>query len=389
MQYENSFFGGKFMLKIGVFKTSLRENERRIPIYPEHFLKLPSNIRSQMILETGYGEDYGYTDNYFEEAGAKIDKRDNLFIKSDLLILPKPVIEDFLKMKENQIVFGWFHCVQQRKVVQAAIDKKLTLIAWESMYHWSEKGERDFHILYKNNEIAGYAAVLHILQLLGMDGHYGSRKKVVIFGYGSVSRGAIYALQGRGFNNIHVFTKRPPHLVENQNPDVYYGQFYTDSENRLMVIKPEMNKRLLIEELAEADIICNGILQDPLNPIIFVNDNEISYLKPRSVIIDISCDEKMGFSFARPTSFKDPIFKIGNNIIYYSVDHTPTYLWNASTREISKAIFPYLPIIAEGINAWQRNYTIKSALEILNGEILNKTILKFQNRDTVYPYKLK
>ena len=377
------------MLKIGVFKTSLKKNERRVPVYPEHFPRFPETLRKQMVFEKDYGKDYGFHDGYFEGLGAAIAERKDLFAECELLVLPKPLPEDLVQMKKNQVLFGWAHVVQQKAMTQAAIDRKLTIIAWEAMHCWSAAGDRLMHIFYKNNEIAGYASVLHCLQLLGMDGHYGPRRKVVILSYGSVSRGAIYALHGRGFNNIHVYTRRPPHLVADQNPDVYYGQYYYGENNALMAKNPDGKEQTLIEELSDADIICNGILQDTNKPVMFVREQDIQKLKSRSLIIDISCDEGMGFSFARPTTFSNPVFQVGDKITYYSVDHTPTYLWNAASREISKALMPFLAFVAEGQHSWDSNITIRKAIEIHNGVIKNPNILSFQQRDSSYPHKIR
>ncbi len=375
-------------MKIGIFKTSLKENEYRVPIYPEHLGRINESLRSRMVFERDYGTDYGFPDGYLMGYGAAIAERCDLFSECDLLVLPKPMPGDLSQMKPGQVLFGWVHCVQQKVLTQLAIDHRLTIIAWEAMHHWTEAGEKLLHVFYKNNEIAGYAAVLHCLQLLGLDGHYGQRRRVVVLSYGSVSRGAIYALQGRGFNNIHVFTQRPPHLVFDQNPDVYYGQHYLGSNGTLMVRDPEGNERPMIEELCDADIIVNGILQNPNRPIMYVCKEEISKLKPRSLIIDISCDEGMGFPFARPTSFADAVFRVGDNITYYSVDHVPSYLWNAASREISKALLPYLEIVAEGEKAWGENVTINRAIEIRNGVIKNPNILSFQRRHSEYPHKI-
>lgn len=375
-------------MKIGIFKTSLLENERRVPIYPAYLSCFPESQRSQMLFETGYGSDYGFPDEYFISHGTAIAERDNLFSECDLLVIPKPVPEDLARMKLHQVLFGWAHCVQQKKMTQLAIDNRLTIIAWEAMHHWSTAGERLLHVFYKNNEIAGYASVLHSLQILGLDGHYGDRRIVVILSYGSVSRGAIYALQGRGFNNIHVYTRRPPHLVADQNPDVYYGQYYFGSGGTIIAKSSDGKERLMIDVLSDADIICNGILQDVNRPIIFVREEEIHKLKPRTLIIDISCDKGMGFSFARPTSFADPVFQVGEKIIYYSVDHTPTYLWDAASREISKALLPYLGIVAKGERSWEADTTIRKAVEIRDGVIQNPDILSFQRRGSEYPHEI-
>jgi alanine dehydrogenase len=377
------------MTRIGVFKTSLKENERRVPLYPEHLPRFPESLRSQMTFERGYGSDYGFPDEYFVGHGAAIAERGDLFTACDTLILPKPMPEDLASMTPHQVLFGWPHCVQQTDMAQVAIDRRLTFIAWEAMHHWSLANEKQLHVFYKNNEIAGYAAVLHCLQLLGLDGHYGPRKRVVVLSYGSVSRGAIYALQGRGFNNIHVLTRRPPNLVADQNPDVYHGQYSIGLDGTLVATDSEGKERPLIDALSEADIVCNGVLQDTANPLMFVREEDVRRLKARSLIVDISCDLGMGFSFARPTTFADPVFQLGDHITYYSVDHTPTYLWNAASREISKALLPYLGTVAAGKRAWEADATIRKAIEIQDGVIRNESILKFQRRHSEYPHTIK
>ena len=351
-------------MKIGLIRTSLKENEKRLPIYPEHLPWIDNALRKDLFFETNYGEDYGFGDDYFLEHSAGVISRQELFNQCDILILPKPVAEDLTMMKEHQVLWGWPHCVQQREITQIAIDRKLTLIAWEAMHLWSQSNEKIMHVFYKNNEIAGYSSVLHMLELLGMDGHYGPRKKVIVLGYGSVSRGAIYALQGRGFNNIHVYTKRPTHLVTDQNPDVYYHHIIMDENGSIWVDDMGDSVHPFIDDLSEADIICNGVLQDTDNPLMFVNNDQVHQMKPRSVVIDISCDEGMGFSFARPTTFESPVFSVGDHITYYSVDHTPTYLWNAASREISKTVIQYLPIIIGGEEAWEKDTTVSKAIEL-------------------------
>jgi len=374
-------------MRIGIVKTSLKENERRVPIYPEHLPRFPEPLRSQMVFELNYGSDFGFPDEYFVAHGASIAPRDTLLADCGLVVLPKPMPEDLAKMRPHQILFGWPHAVQQRAITQQAIDRRLTVIAWEDMHHWSDAGERQVHVFYKNNEIAGYAAVLHSLQLLGLDGHYGPRRRIVVLGYGSVSRGAIYALQGRGFNNINVFTRRLAHLVADQNPDVYHGHYFFGSGGSLMAQASDGTERALIDELGDADIICNGILQDANNPVMFVHEQDVSRLKRGSLIIDISCDLGMGFAFARPTTFSDPMFQLEKGITYYSVDHTPSYLWDAASREISKALLPYLGIVAAGPGAWEASTTIKRAVEIQDGIIKNPAILTFQQRRPDYPHR--
>ena len=160
--------------------------------------------------------------------------------------------------------------------------------------------------------MAGYCAVLHALQLKGIDGHYGNQRKVIIFSFGAVSRGAIYALKARGFRDITICIQRPDHEVREEILDCEYVRIRegNEGEARMLVVEHDGTEQPLIDLINQSEIIVNGTLQEPDHPILFVTEDEISYLKPGCLIIDISCDDGMGFSFAKPTTFKNPIFKI-------------------------------------------------------------------------------
>jgi N5-(carboxyethyl)ornithine synthase len=143
--------------------------------------------------------------------------------------------------------------------------------------------------------------------------------------------------------------------------------------------------RPLNDLISESDIIVNGTFQETDNPVDFVIEAESSYLKTNSLIIDVSCDEGMGFFFAKPTTFKNPMFRY-QLTDYYAVDHTPSYLWESATRSISAALIGYLPVVLAGRDGWQKNETIRRAINIDGGVILNPHILSFQNRELDYPY---
>ena len=53
------------------------------------------------------------------------------------MLLPKPTLDDLQELRDGQVLWGWPHCVQDPDLTQIAIDKRLTLIAWEAMNHWT------------------------------------------------------------------------------------------------------------------------------------------------------------------------------------------------------------------------------------------------------------
>jgi len=376
------------ILTLGVIGTSKKEDERRVPIHPEHLSRIPEHIRKQLVFEKGYGKPFGLDDTFFEEQAGGVASRHEILAEIGSVIIAKPILADLEELREGGIIWGYPHCVQQGDITQIAIDKKITLIAFEDMFTWSPSGQMGRHTFYKNNEMAGYCAVIHALQLKGIDGHYGNQRKVLIFSFGAVSRGAIYALKAHGFRDITICIQRPDHEVREEVLDVNYVRIRQGEGNeaRMVFVEHDGSVHPLSDLIQESEIIINGIYQNTDNPLDFVTEEEKDILKPGSLIIDVSCDEGMGFYFAKPTTFKNPMFKV-DNIDYYAVDHTPSYLWESASRSISAALIVYLPIILDGPEGWMKNDTIKYAINTEKGVIKKDSILSFQNRLPEYPHK--
>ncbi|WP_430935464.1 N(5)-(carboxyethyl)ornithine synthase [Saccharicrinis sp. 156] len=374
-------------IMLGVIGTSRKQDEKRVPIHPDHLTRIPENIRRQLIFEEGYGAPFGVDDEFFTSRAGGVASRHKLLTEIGSVIIAKPVLADLQEIKEGGFIWGYPHCAQQNDITQIAIDRKLTLIAFEDMFVWTPEGRVGRHTFYKNNEMAGYCAVIHALQLKGIDGHYGNQRKVIIFSFGAVSRGAIYALKAHGFRDITICIQRPDHEVREEILDVHYIRIRdgVDNEPRLVAVEHDGTLLPLSDLIGESEIIINGVYQDTDHPINFVTEEEKDILKPGTLIIDVSCDEGMGFYFAKPTTFKNPLQHIGN-VDYYAVDHTPSYLWESASRSISAALIIYLSAIIEGRKGWMKNSTIRKAINIDQGVIVKESVLTFQNRMSNYPH---
>ncbi len=374
------------MLTLGVIARSRKENEHRLPIHPDHFEMVPRELRASIRFEDGYGVPFGVSDSALQDRFGGTAGRDALMAESDVVLLPKPLAEDLAEIKEGGVLWGWPHCVQQRDITQVAIDRKLTLIAWEAMFSW-KNDVREMHAFDRNNEMAGYCAVIHALGLTGKDGLYGAPADACVISHGSVSRGAIYALLRRGFRSIDVYTQREPWSVHDKIPGCRYGQMVRgNDDDSVKIVQADGCSAPMIDVLQSADVIVNGILQDTDRPIMFLRDGEQTRLKPGALIVDVSCDLAMGFSFARPTSFQSPTFAVGKTT-YYAVDHTPSYLWQSASWEISRVVVPFVGTVLGGPVSWNANETIRRAIEIREGVIQNEKILNFQHRKPNYPHE--
>jgi alanine dehydrogenase len=377
-------------LSLGILSRSSKENERRLPIHPLHFERIDAALRGRIFLEHGYGERFGLSDEQLTPLVAGVRTREQLIAESDVILLAKPLAGDLAELREGQVLWGWPHCVQDEKLTQLAIDRKLTLIAFEAMNHWTSDGSFNLHVFHKNNELAGYCSVLHALETIGSTGVYGRRLRAAVIGFGATARGAVTALNAHGVHDVSILTNRGVTAVSSPIHSATMVQFDHDVNNpgdpRRSYADTENGRMPLAEFLAQHDIIVNCVLQDTEAPLTFLIDEDLPKLAPGSLIVDVSCDEGMGFSWAKPTTFTEPTFLVGDNVTYYGVDHSPSYLWNSASWEISEGLLPYLEDVLTGPATWDSNETLRRAIEIREGVIQNPAILSFQDRVAEYPH---
>ncbi|MGK3205743.1 N(5)-(carboxyethyl)ornithine synthase [Amycolatopsis sp. MEPSY49] len=377
-------------LTLGVIAHSRKADERRLPIHPRHVERIDARLRDRIYLEHDYGEAFGVPDTQLAGAVAGMRTREQLIAACDVILLAKPLPRDVAELRPGQVLWGWPHCVQDRELTQLAIDSRLTLIAFEAMNHWNRDGSFGLHVFHKNNELAGYSSVLHALQVIGSTGDYGRRLRAAVIGFGATARGAVTALNAHGVHDVHVLTGRGLSAVGSPIHSATMVHFDHDVNNpgdpRRSHALTDRGRVPLAGFLAEHDIVVNCVLQNTAEPLMFLLEDDLAAFRPGSLVVDVSCDEGMGFSWARPTTFADPAFVVGDGITYYAVDHSPSYLWNSATWEISEALLPFLGTVLGGPSAWDADETVRRAIEIRDGVVRNPAVLAFQHRAAAYPH---
>ena len=376
------------LLALGVIGTSAKENEHRLPLHPEHLAGLDADVRARTTLEHGYGARFGFSDADLADVVAGFASREEILAGSDVVLLPKPQHEDLRLLREGATLWGWPHCVQDPELTQIAIDRHQTLIAFEVMNHWTHDGRVGVHVFHKNNELAGYCSVLHAMQLTGRTGDYGRRLRAVVIGFGATARGAVTALNAHGVHDVCVLTSRGVAAVGSPIHSVRILQLDQDAGGEhLSHVITERGRVPIAPFLAERDVVVNCTFQDTAAPLTYLTTQDAALFRKRSLVVDVSCDEGMGFEWARPTSFDEPMFEVGN-IEYYGVDHSPSYLWDSATWENSLALIPFLRPVLEGPESWEADETLRRAIEVREGHVVNPAILAFQGRATDHPHRL-
>lgn len=313
------------------FPISTKANEKRRALLPIDVKDVIN--KKALYFETGYGNVLGFDDQSYLDVGVNICSKEEALCM-DIICDPKIGDASYLESLNNgNFIFGWVHAVQNKSVTDIFIKNKNTVFAWEDMY---TEGR---HVFWRNNEIAGEAAIMHAYQLFGL---FPYNTKVAIIGRGNIARGAMKILTLLGAD-ITVYDRKTESLI-----------------------RKEINKY---------DVIVNALLWDTSREDHIIYKDDLLLMKQNSMIIDISCDKNGAIETCVPTTLLNPTYMV-NGIVHYAVDHTPTIFY----KTISSCLSGILP---KYINELQSsNYTecLKKSLIIDNGVILDNKIIQFQNR---------
>ena len=312
------------------FPISHKENEKRRAIIPRD-LALIKNC-DYIYIEKGYGDVLGYSDADYQQYGVHISTREEV-LKQDIICDPKIGDAEYLNTLQNQVIFGWVHAVQNRDITDVILQQKLTAIAWEDMF----EGGR--HLFWRNNEIAGEAALCHAYLLHGI---FPYNTKVAVIGRGNVARGALRTLNFMGAD---------------------------------VVVYDRHTEKLLSKEICEYDVIVNALLWDATRKDHIIYREDLQRMKKGAMIIDVSCDRAGAIETSIPTTLEDPTYVV-DGITHYVVDHTPSLFYKTTSECISEVVCRFIDNIVEESN----NTILTKALSIQDGNIIDQRIVEFQHR---------
>lgn len=313
------------------FPISRKENEFRRALIPDHL----KNVKhcDLIYIESGFGDVLGYKDEDYERYGVHITDREGALSK-DIICDAKIGDADYLDQLKDQTIFGWVHLVQNREITDAVINGRLTAYCWEEMY---EKGRHSF---WRNNEMAGEAAIMHAFRCYGEMPY---NTKVALIGRGNVASGALRILICLGAD-VTVYNRK--------------------------------TEKLFRDEMDRYDVIVNALLWDTSRKDHIVYREDLKRLQPNALIIDISCDRAGAIETSIPTTIEEPTYMV-DGVMHYVVDHTPSLFYKTASTGISEEVSKYLDQLITD----EPGEVLRNSIGIENGRILDERIKAFQGRE--------
>ena len=341
-------------VKVGI-PREVKNNEYRVAITPSGVHELNRNGH-EVYVETDAGVGSSITNEDYVAAGAKIlDHATDVWATGDLILKVKePVASEYPMMREGQTLFTYLHLAADRLLTEELVARKVTGIAYETV----ELPDRSLPLLAPMSEVAGRLAPqvgAHTLMAAqggrgilmgGVSGVYAA--KVVVIGAGVSGMNAAAIALGMQAEVLLLDRNVAKLRVADA---IYQGHCQTITSNAYEVERA----------IADADLVIGAVLVPGAKAPTLVTNEQVSRMKPGSVLVDISIDQGGCFEDSHATTHTDPTYRVHNSV-FYCVANMPGAVPHTSTYALTNVTLPYAVELAN--HGWRKALQADPALAL-------------------------
>lgn len=353
---------------IGVPKE-IKNNENRVALTPAGVAEFRKNGHTVYVQSTA-GVGSGFEDAEYEKAGATIlPAIEAVYAIAEMIVKVKePIASEYALIKENQLLFTYFHFASSEPLTHAMIERNAVCLAYETV----EKTDRSLPLLVPMSEVAGRMAIQEGAKYLEkpmggrgilLGGVAGVKPaNVLILGGGIVGTQAAKMATGLGANVtiVDVSLNRLRYLE-----DILPANADT-------VMSNEYNIRQLV---SQSDLIVGAVLIPGAKAPHLITRDMLSLMKKGTVLVDVAVDQGGCIETCAPTTHENPTYEI-EGIVHYCVANMPGAVPYTSTLALTNATLPYAIQLAN--RGWQiacaQSEELKKGLNVVNGKIVYKAV---------------
>ena len=329
---------------IGVPKE-IKQDEYRVAVTPAG-VEMLTRAGHRLLVEANAGVGSGFTDDYYESAGAEIvDGAEEVWSRAEMVMKVKEPIEpEWPRIRDEQIVFTYFHFAADEALTRAFRDTGAVAIAYETV----ELPSGELPLLTPMSEVAGRMAVQEGAKYLekpqgglgvllgGVPGVLPG--KVVILGGGVVGTNAAKIAAGMGAN-VHIL-------------DIDLDRLrYLDDVLPANVSLLFSTRYAVRKQIEDADLVIGAVLIPGAKAPGLVTREDLQLMRPGTVVVDVAVDQGGCVETIRPTTHHDPVYVV-DDVIHYGVANMPGGVPRSSTLALTNATLPYALALAD--KGWKR-----------------------------------
>jgi alanine dehydrogenase len=319
----------------------------------------------QVVIEKGAGLGSGFTDDFYQGAGARVlGTADEVWRAAEMIMKVKePTPTEWPRLRRDQVVFTYFHFAASEDLTRAVIDSGAVAIAYETV----ELPNGQLPLLTPMSEIAGRMAVQEGAKYLerpqgglgvllgGVPGVLPG--KVLILGGGVVGTNAAKVAAGLG--------ARVGIMDINLERLRYLDDVMPANVNTLFSTRYAIRK-----QVEDSDVIIGAVLIPGAKAPSLIAKEDLKLMRPGTVIVDVAVDQGGCVETIRPTTHKDPVYTV-DGVIHYGVANMPGGVPRTSTLALTNATLPYAMALA-GMG-WRRacaaDPALKAGLNVVGGKV--------------------
>lgn len=354
-------------MKIGIPKE-IKNNENRVSLTPAGVHTLTNNGH-QVFVQATAGINSGFSDEQYQSAGASIlaDAK-SIFDTAEMIMKVKePIEEEYELIRENQLVFTYFHFASYEKLTKAMIKSKAICLAYETV-----ELNHSLPLLIPMSEVAGRMAVQQGAKYLEkpkggkgilLGGVPGVKPaNVMVIGGGVVGQNA--ATMAAGLKaNVTILDVSLPRMR-------YLSDVMPSNVDTLM-----SNKYNIEALLPNVDLVIGAVLIPGAKAPSMITREMLQLMQPGSVLVDVAIDQGGCFETSRPTTHAEPTYVV-DNILHYCVANIPGAVPFTSTLALTNATLPYAVMLAN--MGWEKACAmypdLRLGLNIVKGKVVYKAV---------------
>lgn len=353
---------------IGVPKE-IKPNENRVALTPGGVMEMVKANHVVYIQSTA-GDGSGFTDEDYREAGAEIlPKIEDVYAIAEMIIKVKePIAVEYPLIKENQLLFTYFHFASSEELTNAMIERKAICLAYETV----ETKDRKLPLLIPMSEVAGRMATQEGAKYL--EKTYNGRG-LLLGGVPGVAPAKVLVIGGG------IVGTQAAKMAAGFGADVTIMDVSLDRLRYLADVMPANvktvagNEKRIRDAVKENDLIIGAVLIPGTKAPRLITRDMLKEMRPGTVLVDVAVDQGGCFETTKATTHEDPVFII-DDVVHYCVANMPGAVPATSTMALTNATLPYaLQLANKGwIKACQENFELKKGLNIVKGDIVYKGV---------------
>ncbi|MEX0837106.1 MAG: alanine dehydrogenase [Gemmatimonadota bacterium] len=348
---------------IGV-PREIKSDEYRVALTPAGAEDL-ARAGHEIVVEAGAGLGSGFTDDFYEHAGARVvDTAQEVWAVSEMILKVKEPIEpEWPLMRPGQVLFTYFHFAASEELTRAVMESGAVAIAYETV----ELDSRELPLLTPMSEVAGRMAVQEGAKYLekpqgglgvllgGVPGVLSG--KVLILGGGVVGTNAAKMAAGLGARvSIMDVDLHRLRYLDDVMPANVQGLFST--------------RYAIRKQVEDADLVIGAVLIPGAKAPKLIEKEDLKLMRPGTVIVDVAVDQGGCVETIRPTTHKDPVYTV-EGVIHYGVANMPGGVPRTSTLALTNATLPYARALAG--KGWRKacsdDRALRKGLNVVEGKI--------------------